>query len=196
MIKTSDQWIYAEDFCTYKGLDFKDFVKNKLVVKYVDALIVAHNKNRTDFIRSGKISWELAELFANFTGEKSIVKSAHRAYALKDYLDRDVQIELSKKVNDYLVEKSGVKSATDYNRRSAREVTGFRPADLKLMAKAKGEPVKNFKSGKEFIRKTNPHFAAIMAVSDDLVTQGVEQGKAMKIARDLEQYFVTVSQGS
>lgn len=193
MIKTDNKWIWAEDFCKYKGLSFKNFLSQDVVTKFLDNLIVAYGTTRDDFVHDGKISHHLAPLFATFSGVKSICKPAEQTYSLRDYMKEEVQLTLSKKVNAKMLAETGVAGMATYNRNSAENATGFRPSDLQTMARAKGELTRDYNSGKQYIRKSRPHLAAIMAASDDLVLQGIEPNEAFALAKDLEQHFLKLS---
>jgi prophage antirepressor-like protein len=91
---------------------------------------------------------------------------------LREFVEREKQIGLSKEIAALLVPLYGQNAITMYHLLTAKGFTGRKPNEIVALAKANGVPSKVYKRGaREVLRYWFPHIPPCMALQDQLIAK-------------------------
>ena len=100
------------------------------------------------------------------------------------HIDKNVQIENSKKVNSYKYLEGGVDDIIKYNSENCKIHSGMTTREVKEKGLESGLKKSECQSAKAVLRKINPEIACSMSFADSLTQQGYDLDLVSPITRD------------
>jgi len=100
------------------------------------------------------------------------------------HLEKPIQIQNSKDVNRFIFFNGDRKKIIQYNIDNCFAHTGYKPYEVKQKGKEYGLPYKDRSSAKSVIRKLAPERACGMSFTDNMVKNGCDPIKTMKVSTE------------
>lgn len=139
-----------------------------------------------------------AERFTDWVAEEvipQIRKTGHYTpqqkgiLPVKAHTQRNVQVEMSKRVNGRNYFRGGKLACIKHNVKSCVAHTGHTPQAIKEEGKRRKLPSKLRQSAKEVLRTLQPEKACCMSMADNLIEQGFLDDKVFAVTTKAESVF-------